>query len=131
MSDRLTDEELRRFDQLCAHRRGQHGAMLSLLVHDVEAMTEELRERRAADLTHAQNGCLDCEGPLVQCDCQPDCPGGKCARRCWEKGIGLTSEDREALRRMRGDVLAISAHVGENPHAKALTILDRITKEQP
>lgn len=87
MTDRLTDEELARAVSL-ADEVG---------FGQVRAMVAELRDRREKELIHSQNHCLDCEGPLVQCDCQPDCPGGMCARACHRtrpaEPQGLTQEE--------------------------------------
>lgn len=39
---------------------------------------QELRQRRRCDAVLEIQRCIDCGEALVQCDCQPGCPGGKC-----------------------------------------------------
>ncbi len=135
MTDRLTDEELANYDRPAQRELDtMNGGTVTVLVHHWLAVSAELRARRARDLIHAQNSCLDCEGPLVQCDCQPDCPGGKCARRCWERPANTTERPltrwngttRVPRRAPHCSVCGAADH-NKRRHA----ILDRLTKEQP
>lgn len=96
------------------------------------AMLAELRSRRAADLRHAQESCMDCEGPLVPCDCQPNCPGGRCARKCWE-----LSPNAEGRRKLRVLAFLLGKHRHE-PYAydgeecdEAMAVLERLVGGAP
>jgi hypothetical protein len=51
MSERLTDAGMDILSSVARRTRERNGSVMSILVHDVDAMLTELRERRAADIT--------------------------------------------------------------------------------
>lgn len=49
-------------------------------------------------MTEPWNCCLDCESPLVPCDCREGCKGGMCSNPKCNETIEMTPTQREAYR---------------------------------
>lgn len=97
MSERLTDNEI---DEI-ARRFPTHMGEPVVSVQ-IQRLVAEVQLRRERELIHDQNHCLDCEGPLIQCTCQPDCPGGMCARYCHLRTFRPTTYQWQVIRRALG-----------------------------
>lgn len=46
----------------------------------------------------AWNLCLDCESPLIPCDCREGCTGGMCSNPSCNETLGMTTEQRVVRR---------------------------------
>jgi hypothetical protein len=131
MTARLTDEQIEGMSRWAEE-------------HDLPAFAKvcgpmaaaELRDHHTRIEAHAREACLDCSTQLAPCDCQPNCPGGKCPRKCWEgPAIRLLPEEREALR-WAAEFLSTSMRLTAGQSAsvtdtmsRATAVLARLTKE--
>jgi len=47
---------------------------------------------------NAWNLCLDCESPLIPCDCREGCTGGMCSNPTCNETLDMTTAQRDARR---------------------------------
>ena len=49
-------------------------------------------------MTEPWNFCLNCESPLIPCDCRESCPGGMCSNPKCNETLVMTNEQRAERR---------------------------------
>jgi len=66
-------------------------------------------------MTEPWNFCLDCESPLIPCDCRESCPGGMCSNPKCNGTLAMTIEQRAEHRAEVARLIAKHNFLGLTP----------------